>query len=521
MKKETIGRKINLVLWILQCVIELAMFITLVQIGVLTSKAMAICGGILLVGAVITGLLLGVIPKTRTRFKGIEVIRGIIAYGILVIFSVVCVCGALFIHKADTTLQHISNNSIESLSQKMGVYVLDSSKASTIEDLLDQKFGCPKLPNNQSIPLAVEHIEGEFNTKLTIQEYDAIADAMDALKWGQDAAVILPVSYLDLMSEDPKLEGYLSQIRCIYNCDVNIGNGSDGAAGAAGKAEQAKKEDEHFDITKDPFIVYVSGSDTRNKELVTSRSDVNILVAVNPTTKQIRMINTPRDYYVPNAAGNGELDKLTHCGIYGIQCSMDTLGALYGQDIRYYGQINFSGFEGIIDAIGGIDIYSDEYIELYNLDIQAGWNHLNGKDALNFARERYAFSDGDNARGRHQMQVIQAVILKMTSDPTILSKYSEILDAVQGMFATNLKKEEMTKLIQMQLAEMPQWQIAMYPVVGTGGYNTTYSMPGAELYVMYPDQNSVNEAIRQINEVMGKETAPTAPVDVQPAPETE
>ena len=127
----------------------------------------------------------------------------------------------------------------------------------------------------------------------------------------------------------------------------------------------------------------------------------------------------------------------------------------------------------------------------------------------------------DLARGRHQMQVIQAVILKMTSDPTILSKYSEILDAVQGMFATNLKKEEMTKLIQMQLAEMPQWQIAMYPVVGTGGYNTTYSMPGAELYVMYPDQNSVNEAIRQINEVMGKETAPTAPVDVQPAPETE
>ena len=112
-------------------------------------------------------------------------------------------------------------------------------------------------------------------------------------------------------------------------------------------------------ITTDPFVVYISGSDTRNLTLTTSRSDVNILAVVNPSTKQVLLINTPRDYYVDTAASAGAKDKLTHCGMYGIDCSMATLGNLYDEHVDYYVQINFNGFKTIVDAVGGITVESE------------------------------------------------------------------------------------------------------------------------------------------------------------------
>jgi anionic cell wall polymer biosynthesis LytR-Cps2A-Psr (LCP) family protein len=109
----------------------------------------------------------------------------------------------------------------------------------------------------------------------------------------------------------------------------------------------------------EPFILYISGLDTRKPTLSKSRSDVNILVAVNPQTKQILLINTPRGFYIPNPAGNGALDKLTHCGNFGINCSVQALSDFYNITIDHYAQINFTGFKTLVDAIGGITVYSD------------------------------------------------------------------------------------------------------------------------------------------------------------------
>lgn len=238
--------------------------------------------------------------------------------------------------------------------------------------------------------------------------------------------------------------------------------------------------------------------------MATSRSDVNILVVVNPETKQVLMINTPRDYYVDTAAAIGAKDKLTHCGIYGIDCSMKTLGNLYGEHVDYYAQINFNGFKTLVDAIGGITIESEKAFRTSEggFYINQGTNQLNGTVALSYVRERKAFADGDNSRGRHQMQAIEAIIHKVSSGTTVLTNYSSIMDSMSGMFTTSINSEEISALVKMQLSDLASWNVKSFAVTGKGGSSTTYSMPTKRSYVMYPNENQVKYAELLINKVV-------------------
>lgn len=275
-----------------------------------------------------------------------------------------------------------------------------------------------------------------------------------------------------------------------------------------GLEPDSEKDDGKFDITEDPFIVYVGGSDTRTSKLTEKyNSDVNILVTVNPTTKQVLMINTPRDYYIKTTKTKGKLlDKLTHCGSYGLQCSLDTLGNLYEQEIEYYTMVNFKGFSKLIDAIGGVDVYCEKSFQAHTDDIyfKKGNLHLNGRKALAFVRERYAFEDGDYARGRHQMEVLEEVINTLASG-TIITKYGEILESVEGMFTLGFTNEEISKLVKMQLSDMPSWDIKMYTVTGSGARKETYSMPGQPVYVTVPDYDTVDHAKELMQKVFDGE----------------
>ena len=240
--------------------------------------------------------------------------------------------------------------------------------------------------------------------------------------------------------------------------------------------------------------------------LSSGRSDVNILAAVNPLTKQILLVNTPRDYYIWNTAGGGARDKLTHCGLYGIDCSMSTLGNLYDQEVEYYVQVNFTGFKKLIDAMGGITVYSDyAFTAITRTYISAGENNLTGQQALDFARERYTLQGGDNERGRHQMQVIEAVIKKATSGTTILSNYSDIIASVEGMFTMNVPQDLIGAMMKMQLSDMAQWNIVTYSATGYDSTENCYSLPGLDLYVIIPNESSVAKASRLIDMVFAGE----------------
>ena len=251
------------------------------------------------------------------------------------------------------------------------------------------------------------------------------------------------------------------------------------------------------DITNTPFAIYVSGNDSYSQTLTATRSDVNILVIVNPETKQALMINTPRDYYIVHPWGYGTRDKLTHCGIYGIDCSVAAIEMLYDLPVNYYFQINFEGFKTLIDSIGGVTINSDHSFVCGQepmVYIQAGDNELDGYGALSFARDRKHQPNGDNDRGKNQMKMIQAVINKVLSGNTLIKNYAEILNSLEGMIATDMERDNISKLVKMQLMDNAKWEILTYAVTGYDSNNTTYSMPSLSCYVMVPNQKSVDYA---------------------------
>lgn len=269
-------------------------------------------------------------------------------------------------------------------------------------------------------------------------------------------------------------------------------------------------------ITTEPFVVYLSGVDTRGELTEDARSDVNILAVVNPLTKRVALINTPRDYYV-DLAGTDSKDKLTHAGLYGVETSMETLGSLYGISVDHYVRINFAGFIDIVDALGGVDVYSDYTFTSVGspgyydpTDFVEGWNHLDGAAALAFARERHAFATGDIQRGINQMKVIEAMLDKVKS-PAILTSYSRLLAAVSDNFVTSLSSNQITALVRMQLSDFAVWDIENYSVTGSSSSSThCYSAQGQKLYVMMPDEESVAGAQALIQSVLSGEPAPSA-----------
>lgn len=250
------------------------------------------------------------------------------------------------------------------------------------------------------------------------------------------------------------------------------------------------------------FAVYLSGSDTRGSALTKSRSDVNIIAAVDPVNRQLLLVNTPRDYYVSNPAGKGAKDKLAHCGLYGTDNSRQALAELYDVPIAYAAQINFKGFETLIDALGGVTVESDTAFTttMGGYYIQKGENTLNGAQALAFARERSKLSGGDVTRGQNQMKLITA-LMKQVSPANIMANYREILSSLDGMFVTDMPLSTITRLVTTQLDDLNDWEVFSLSVTGTDGNAYNYSS-GSSAYVMYPNADSVRQASELMQQVL-------------------
>ena len=328
------------------------------------------------------------------------------------------------------------------------------------------------------------------------QSADGVTKLVDSLMDGSCGVIILNHAYLPILSE---MEGYTdieNKIRELDILDVNTV-----IEEQTKDTNVSQKQD-----AKNIIRLYISGIDTRGSEIINTRSDVNIIATINTDTKQMLLVSTPRDYFVPLSISNGVPDKLTHAGIYGIDVSMDTLGMLYDISLDKYFRVNFAGFIKIIDALGGIDIDSDATFTAstdQEYSFTKAMNHMNGAAALAYSRERYAFQEGDRARGRHQMQVISAVIQKAMSSE-MLSHYTEVLNGIEGCFDTNFSYDRIAELVRQQLEDGDSWNIVSYSVDGTGDTRQPYSM-SANAYVMIPDQTTVDEAKALMQQVVDGE----------------
>ena len=249
--------------------------------------------------------------------------------------------------------------------------------------------------------------------------------------------------------------------------------------------------------TSKPFAVYISGIDTYGEISTQSRSDVNILAVINPETRKIVLVNTPRDYYVQLHGTTGLRDKLTHAGTYGVDSSRQTIEDLYGVSVPYHVRINFTSLVKLIDVIGPIQVNSDYAFKSY----EVGPNTLNSAQALEFSRERYSFEDGDRQRGQNQQKVIEAIIAKM-SRPENAVKLPEIFGALENSVETNMSEASLKTLIRGQLDDVRRWQVRSLSVDGSGAMLPTYTYGSSPLYVMVPDQTTVDYAKRIITETL-------------------
>lgn len=403
--------------------------------------------------------------------------------------SALALYGVLFASSMNKTVDTITAKEREVNVSEMKVAVLKDSPYSTLSDLDSKAVGYFSSLSDDEVLKIKTHID-EKASNLVYREEPGITDLADSLRDDTVPAIILNESYLDILDEVEGYEAFADEIRYIdeFNIETDV----------VTNPEALKNSD--------VFTVYISGIDTYGDVMNTSRSDVNIIAAVNTKTKRVQLISTPRDYYVHIPVSGDAYDKLTHAGIYGIQCSLGAMESLYGKPIDYYVRMNFTGFETIIDSIGGIDVESDEEFTVTGggYHFNKGMNHMSGIEALAFARERKAFAGGDNQRGQDQMKVITATIQKLTSSREVLLNYTTIFDKVSSSFQTNMPRNVFYKIVNRQLADNSGWDVQSYAVTGQGSTAETFSMPGRSLYVMLPDNSMVEEAKSRIDSVLAE-----------------
>lgn len=486
-------RKIPVFHWILavlQAALSAGFVVLAIRLEILPLRYLV---GMIAALVLLLAFSLALLRRGESRWRNI--VRGILGFLISVVVIAACAYGASVAWKVDQTMNSLGDNQV-----MIGVYVLKEDKAQELSDLQGYSFAALMMQDGSYTQSGIDILKDALGDDLDIDEKRELYDAVDALYQQDVQALIMEESFTTILEENETYQDFESRARLVYEIPVDQSSKKDTVA------TNTDTEAQPFNAA--PFAVYISGSDTRSKILDTSRSDVNIIMVVNPLTKQILLVNTPRDYYIPNPAGNGARDKLTHCGVYGIQCSMQALSDFYGVDLNHYMQINFTGFEEMIDFLGGVEVYSDTDFTAQGIHFEKGYNYLNGEEALIFARDRHHQASGDNARGIHQMALIQAMIKKATSGTTMITKCGELLNKLQGMLATNIESENISALMKIQLNDMAEWNVKSYAVTGTGGSNVTYSMPGQYVYVMYPNETSVAEAKELIQAVVNGEILP-------------
>lgn len=435
---------------------------------------------------------------------------------ISLLVSIIFICITVPLLKIHNMFLEISDSDIK--IDNLSVIVLKEDIAEDIKDATDYSFGIQKELYRDGTDKTIQNIEDEYGCKLKTVLFDDLSSQVKSLYDEKVGAIIINEAFRDIIIEiipdfnhKTKILGY-RQIETKIDTattteEINKNDSAKDNNDAITEANnESMNEKENFQKSDKAFTVYISGIDTFGTVSHTSRSDLNIIAVVNTAVKKIQLINTPRDYYVRIPVSGGQMDKLTHAGIYGVDVSIKTLEKLYQIKIDYYVRVNITSLKDVVDALGGIDAEVDYAFDTYNkkYSFTEGMNHLDGNAAIAFARERYAFKDGDRQRGRNQMTVIKAILNKATT-PAIFAGIDDIINSLSKSFQTDMPSAEISDLIKMQIDEVASWDVKMYSVDGKGEYRTTYSGGKQNLYVMIPNLSTVNAARENMTDVMNDE----------------
>ena len=419
-------------------------------------------------------------------FHGRKMSHSIISSKITILLIILLVIGSSFVHLTSETIEEIT--AIEVETDIVSVFVLNEDPAETLEDARDYLFGIAREVDRENTDRAILEINEYIESSISTRELDDLVELADALKANEVGAIIINDALIRIVAD---MEGYdwirtgLRVLKMVENVVL---------------VEEPPLEPPA--VLPAVFIMLMTGIDTYGDVSARARSDVNILAVVNTDDKEILLLSTPRDAFVTFDLSGDVGDKLAHAGIYGVDQTVSALERLYDINIDYFFRLNFTGFMDIIDALGGIDVYSEYHFTVYPVrTYTVGWNHLSGIEALAFTRERYGFAAGDHQRAIHQMEVIRALVARATS-PALLMNYNSVMTAVGGSFQSNMPRSQVADIVRMQLSDMAGWNIITFSTTGVSDRGQTFSMPGHNLYIIHLHEQSIEEAQRLINETM-------------------
>ena len=501
-KKRHLGGKI---LAIVQLILSIVFMGLIFKLDVLPVKYLIVASVVLLILALICFLL-----QFRRHAHWVGKV-------ISIIISIVMIFGSVYVGKTMHTLDSVTKVKTYQ-TDKIVIAVLKENPADSLAAAKDYEFGITATLDRSKIDLAIDQMNNNLESEIDVLEFNSYSEQVEALYSGKIDAMIYNQTLNELIEENNP--GFLDKVRIIDNFNV--------------ETEVYMEDVPNLPITKEPFIVFLSGMDVYGDMDETSRSDVNMMACVNPTTKQVLLVSVPRDAYVEiPGITYGEKDKLTHAGMYGIQYSIASMENIFDLDIDYYVRINFTSLIMMVDALGGVNVDSEcafsTYYKQYNeatdtwsyYEYAKGINHLDGVHALVFARERMNLAGGDYQRARNQQLVIEALLEKIKS-PAFLTGYTGLLSSLEGKMDTNLTSQQIASLVKMQLNDGADWNIVSASVYGISSSEYCASYAGSPLDVEVLDDDSIMAVKEVINQLMRGEiiSAPRV-TDIQEAYEVD
>ena len=422
---------------------------------------------------------------------------------LVILISVTYGLGDYYLYSTASTLNIVTEQAAKS-KNTVSLIVMAECKKGDVQDINGSKIGVLTNINKEGTKKSLNDISKQ-NIGYSTEKFDNVPAMLQALYEGQVDAIILNEAYRSNVSEIENYGNFNNETKVIHQTVYYTKEANNSLAVS--------------DITSKPFTILITGNDSFGTLDEVSRSDVNMIVTINPLTSTILMTSIPRDAFVTEvcddyACNYGVEDKLTHTGIYGADTTKDTLENLLDIDINYIFRVNFSSMIDIVDALGGIDIdvaegmavsrfYSDSTLE----GVHEGQNHLNGKRALAYSRERKAYLDGDVQRARNQQQVLQAMF-KKASSPEVITKYSNILKAVGKAFDTNMTTKEITSFIKYQLQASPSWKFEQYVLKGENTLKVSPEL-GMEVSAVELYAYSIQTASEKIDAVLDGKSSDT------------
>jgi LCP family protein required for cell wall assembly len=435
----------------------------LLQLGFFNIQLLALIGIIFLLVAAIF-LLLGLWPK-----------KAWLAWCWRVV-TVLILCASIFasytLYNSYYLLQNITSQ--RETYVQVELFSLAGSKYETVADLEGATIGMANAGDQTVISDVLSQLEEQVED-ISYETYDDYYTLYEMLDEKEVDAILIPTNSLNILDEElENLEDKLQEIGTFEASRTTITTiASD------------------VDISTEPFVVYIAGIDSGDDPSFDTRSDVNILLMVDPVNRHITTVSVPRDAYVPNPAYYNGSDKLTHLGNEGVENSVYGLEETFGIPIDFYAKVNFDSLIAIVDALGGIDVdvkisftEQDENRSFKKKDLitlEAGQQTLNGKEALAYSRHRKTAGYGTTGRENAQQQVIKAIISKLTSAEGI-ARINDVLAVASEYVYTNMPYSAIQNFIAKQLEDVQPWSVSSQTLnSGLDATLTTCSMPGVPL----------------------------------------